>query len=154
MRKAINENYSVDTAGNVYSRARPGTRGGKLKPFVNRQGYLVVCLAPNRVPIKVHRLVAIAFIPNPEGLPYVNHLDGCKKNCAVDNLEWCTAEQNTAHAIRMGFARVPENPSTLERFREEVKRRYIPNCLTNGARALSREYGVERKVISRLVNRK
>lgn len=51
----------------------------------------------------VHRLVALHFIPNPDGLPMVNHIDGNKSNNHKSNLEWCTCKENTIHAFKTGL---------------------------------------------------
>lgn len=64
-----------------------------------RRGYLEIKVRRNgrRLKRRVHRLVALTFIPNPDQLPEVNHKDFDKANCAADNLEWCTHLQNVHH---------------------------------------------------------
>lgn len=66
------------------------------------RGYCHVVLCKDGIShcYKVHRLVAQAFIPNPDNLPQINHIDGNKVNNSVDNLEWCTASENMYHSYR------------------------------------------------------
>ena len=77
----------------IGTRISPG-RVMKLQPF--KLGYMGVCLSKdNKQALKtVHRLVAEAFIENPDNLPQVNHKDENKMNCSVDNLEWCDRKYN------------------------------------------------------------
>lgn len=73
-----------------------------MKPFDNGNGYLVVSLIGDDGTKKnhyIHRLVADAFLPNPNGLPQVNHLDYDRKNNKVNNLEWCSAVENARYSI-------------------------------------------------------
>lgn len=74
-----------------------------LKPLKNDKGYLRVQLSKNgkkRIYF-VHRLVAQAFIPNPDNLPCINHKDECKSNNNVDNLEWCDVKYNNTYGTRI-----------------------------------------------------
>lgn len=79
----------------------------RLKPeremtyTLNNRGYLSVVV--RRKTHMLHRLVANAFIPNLENKPFVNHIDGDKTNNMVNNLEWCTAAENNAHARATGL---------------------------------------------------
>lgn len=63
--------------------------------------YNIVQLKRNGERFPAHRLVAIAFIENPENKPHVNHIDGNKGNNRVDNLEWCTPRENELHSYRV-----------------------------------------------------
>ena len=60
------------------------------------------------VNVRVHRLLAMAFIPNPENKPHINHINGIKSDNSLDNLEWCTHQENMLHAYSIGLNRVSE----------------------------------------------
>ena len=99
--------YEVSNKGDVYSVERISSQGIKiggqtLKPSYGRGGYLKVGLCKNGTmeTKRVHRLVAEAFISNPNGLPQVNHRDEVKVNNNVENLEWCTSKYNSNHGTR------------------------------------------------------
>lgn len=94
-------------------------------------GYFIVTLCSNgkRKNKRVHRLLAEAFLPNPENKELINHIDGNKKNNKLSNLEWATPKENTQHAIRMGL-HVPREQATnravvqLDRVTGEVIREH------------------------------
>lgn len=95
--------YQISNYGNVKSLGNDKSRKEKiLKPQADGGGYLqvILCKDGKMKHHKVHRLVANAFIDNPDNLPQVNHRDECKTNNTVDNLEWCTNEYNTNYGTR------------------------------------------------------
>lgn len=106
--------YKASSKGNVKSILRKIIRiDGKSKIFKgkilsashNKRGYYNIKLyKENKCTTKnLHRIIAETFILNPEKLPEVNHKDGNKANCCVDNLEWCTSKENREHAYNTGL---------------------------------------------------
>lgn len=93
--------YVVTNKGEIISHARYHNHNMVMKPHKDKTGYMNIGLIKNgRSTVhRVHRIVACAFIPNPENKPYINHKDGTRDNNCVDNLEWCTQKENAYHAI-------------------------------------------------------
>lgn len=103
--KAIDDcaGYEVSNLGRVRSLKRHGVR--IMPQTIQKNGYRYVTVwnkSKNHC-LRVHRIVAQAFVPNPDGLPLVNHIDGDKTNNHASNLEWCTQSQNMKHSFRTGL---------------------------------------------------
>lgn len=96
--------YKVNNMGDVLSIARRGNWRGThlLTPSNDGRGYRQVNICKNGKlkSIKVHKLVAEAFVPNPHGYTEINHIDEDKWNCKADNLEWCTRAYNVNYGTR------------------------------------------------------
>lgn len=123
------EDYCATEDGHIYSKRL----GRNLKEVKGRGGYLNVGLYKNgfRKAFQVHRLIAIAFVPNPNDLPQVNHKDECITNNVPSNLEWCTCQYNLTYGNRIAKAiearrrNDPEGKSYVQAM--ETRRKSNPN---------------------------
>ena len=87
-------------------------KGHVLKQWLDRGGYLFVNFRVNgkKISRKVHRIIATTFIPNPKNLPQVNHIDCNRTNNVVENLEWCTCQENIAYRDKLGHTAKNNSP--------------------------------------------
>lgn len=112
------EDYSITQTGEVIN-----TRTGKARAldFNKSVGYFQVDLYKNNKRTKhyVHRLVAQAYIPNPLGLPEVNHKDSDRTNNHVSNLEWVSSSGNSIHAVQAG-----QRDHVARMSKEDIKKAY------------------------------
>lgn len=144
--------YQVSNFGRVKSFKRNKPR--ILKPALYHGEYPAVPLTLSHredKPFNVHRLVAQAFIPNPDGKPQVNHLDGCKLNACASNLEWATPSENSSHAHRLGLACNAKGGDDSQAKLTNEQARYVrdnPENLTIGK--LAEKFRVNRQVIANI----
>ena len=98
-------------------------KGKQLRPSVDKYGYERVVLTKDgiRKTYSVHKLVALAFIPNPENKTTINHIDGNKRNNNVSNLEWATHKEQKTHEIKNGLC-----DKNIEALKISNKKRAIP----------------------------
>lgn len=151
--------YQVSNLGNVRSLDRiigNALRKGKiLKELKNKDGYLVVGLHKDgkRKKFFMHRLVAQAFIPNPDNKKEVNHMNICnlsidenKKYNAIENLEWTTHDENLIHSYSSGLR---ERKLTDEEV-QYIKNNYKPRDKEFGRPSLAKRFGVSESHIGNI----
>ena len=134
-----------------------------LKPQISkRNGYVYQMLYKNGKEklLRVHRLVAMAFLPNPNNLPQVNHKDGNKQNNSVDNLEWCEQSYNMKHAFKTGLEKPSEKQKAAVRKTNEKKRKRVVRTMGDekneyeSATVAARKNNVGISTICRYCNKK
>lgn len=160
--------YKVSNYGNVKTfNWRNSKKEAILRPAKTKCGYMQVALQKDGKlkSYKLHRLVAQAFLMNEYNKPQVNHIDCNKTNNNVNNLEWCTPKENTAHSIKMGTFSFQSSEKSINRFIKrgelnggalltdikvrEIRAKYIPNVYT--MKMLANDYNVKQSTIKCVV---
>jgi uncharacterized cupredoxin-like copper-binding protein len=141
--------YYVSEDGKVF-------RDGKeLKQTITERGYHRIKLSFKT--IRVHRVVAELYIPNPDNKSDVNHKDGNKSNNSVSNLEWLTHKENMEHAKINNLMIKGENHPKCKLNKKQVeyiKINYIPGHKEYGMRALARKFNVSKQPIHDIIYNK
>jgi len=122
------KHYSINRLGEIYSNKHKKN----LKPSDNGSGYLKVVLTKNKIKktIKIHRLLALQFIPNPNNYPIIDHIDRNRSNNSLDNLRWTTYSENNRNCNRpnkSGFPNIYINKVGNYQVRITLNRKYIFN---------------------------
>lgn len=149
--------YQVSTYGRVKSLSRTSIRRGRtypqkesiLKMQINQYPSVMLQKEGNKRRVNIHRLVAHAFIPNPQNKPMVNHINGIKTDCHVDNLEWVTQRENEDHSIKYGLKYIPSNTKLSI---GDVKQ--IRAAVSKGARQkdIAQKFSLHPTTISKIVS--
>ena len=148
------ENYLISDYGRVFNFKFKKF----LKPGKDRGGYLFVGLWKNgvRKNHKIHRLVANAYIVNPENKRTINHIDGIKANNLVENLEWSTQKENVHHAVNAGLKDDKGSKNGNSKLSEkevlEIRRLYKTGDYIY--KDLAKIFGVHQVHIGDIINRK
>jgi len=156
--------YSVSNYGNVRSNwadipQRNLThririeRSQQLKPSTHTTGYLRVALGRG-VHRYVHRLVAAAFHPNPDGLPQVDHIDGDRKNNAASNLRWVSVRDNAKYGgVRHGWD--AQKLASAKRRVHDLRRKEFADLHAQGysLRAIAKAFGTSHSIVSATLKR-
>lgn len=155
--------YSISDLGRLRREvtASNSKAGFILTPFRRPSGYCcyTVWRDGKMRTLLVHRLIAQAFISNPDGKPHINHRDGVRSNNAIDNLEWCTARENVRHAMEV-LGHVPfkgHQPFGERHYKarltqqqvDDIRARHLAGRINQAA--IGREFGVSKKTINSLI---
>lgn len=157
MWKQYYKNYYISDKGEV----KNINTGRILKQYITHQGYYRTNIRKENktIAVFIHQAVASLFIPNPLNLPMVNHKDGNKLNNEVNNLEWCTTQENITHSIETGLKPDDKGCNNIHsKFNPEdiiwIRMNYIKKDPIYGCRALAKKFNVGKATISDIINYK
>lgn len=126
------------------------------KPYIIHNGYLAIQLNINgkRKGYLVHRLLGKYFIPNPENKPFINHIDSNRLNNSLENLEWCTHQENVVHSYKQGFSSNIGSKNGFSKLNEElVKQIRTRYSLGETNKQIANDIGVSENCIQQVTKR-
>ena len=158
--------YQVSSLGNVKSLDRKVVHKDKkitrireriLKQGTTKKGYKIVYLSKEckKLTVSVHRLVALAFIPNPDNKATVNHKDTIKTNNIYTNLEWATNLENIEHSVKAGRYRKGEDSYRSILSKEKVlmiRFSYFSSCKT--VKEIAKDFSLRPSHVKQIIDRK
>lgn len=133
--------YHISKRGKIYSRWDVNGKGILSKryhlkqPHLNKKGRYIIGLSQPGIGTTkwlVHRLVALVYLPNPEGLPYICHKDNVPTNNSVNNLYWGTQKDNMSQASKEGRMIQAKGKDSVHYKGTEIQRSYIPRLINLG----------------------
>lgn len=146
------DRYEVSSFGEVRKKATKTPVG----QWANSNGYIIVRLSKPRKQFRVHRLVALAFISNPNDKPFINHIDANKSNNSVGNLEWRDHLHNLNHARALKLitddywvGKRSPNAKLSDETAKAIKDEY-KNGKTSWIK-LSKKYNVSKRTVGRII---
>lgn len=146
------DSFMISSDGVVVNKITGKTLNGYISKLRGLPGYRKVDLwvQKKRKCIPVHRILAIAFIPNPNNYSCVNHKDGNKLNNSLENLEWCSPGQNLQHAYDIGLRKSGEELKLSKLKNSDIPeiRQLLASGMTH--RAIAKLYGVSSNVITKI----
>lgn len=126
------------------------------KPYLIHNGYWAVQLNINgkRKGYLIHRLIAENFLPNPDNKPFVNHIDSDRTNNSLNNLEWCTHQENVIHSYKQGFSSNLGSKNGFSKLNEElVKEIRKRHSLGETNKQIATDIGVSENCIQQVTKR-
>lgn len=135
--------YAISNLGNI----KNNKTGVVRKPQTDKDGYKQIVIQVNNkhLCLKIHKLVAEYFVPNPLNLPIVNHKDGDKLNCEDTNLEWSTSSHNNLHAYATNLKQGKLSPED----RNKINRMYKTGKYTQ--RELAKMFGIKQSSVYSII---
>lgn len=136
---SIFKNHHITRYGDVWNIERKI----KMKIRLDKDGYEIVNLRYKGISKteKIHRLIALAYIENPDNKPQINHIDSNRQNNSIDNLEWVTPKENVIHSFQVGHRTIPVGKKVIC-----IETKKIFNSVADCSRELNIERSCIRKV--------